>query len=202
MAEEEASANFFVLIFDTVFEFLGTGHASVIHFPIIGILMGFAAGFTALLLGMSIDGFINKEWMTEPRVRSLQNFIDRFEFTSYILLILGLGGYVIAGITGFLTSGSISNAINHELLEYKVRLSIFVFFLLIGPISLKTYFGLVYKKNIFNNKSRIIPLLYLSPLIPAAIMTMIIAGAGGRYVYGHSILDTFGLSWLLPGEAP
>ena len=202
MSEEETSANFFVLIFDTVFEFLGTGHASVIHFPIIGILMGFAAGFTALLVGMSIDGFINKDWMTESRVQSLQNFIDRFEFTSYILIILGLLGYLISGITGFLSAGGINNAINHEMLEFKVRLAIFVFFLLFGPIFLKTYFGLVYKKNIFNNKSRIIPLLYLTPLIPAAIMTMLIAGAGGRYVYGHSILDTFGLSWLLPGEAP
>ena len=95
-----------------------------------------------------------------------------------------------------------TNAINNELLEFKVRLSIFVFFLLLAPIFMKTYIGIVYDQTIFNNKSPVIAILYLLPLIPAAVLTMIIAGAGGRYVYGHSIVDTFGLGFLLPGEAP
>lgn len=192
--------NFIQIVFNAIMEFLETGHASVIHFPIIGILMGFGAAFSALMISISLD--LLADWFEKyPNLRnSAYNFVDRFEFTSFALIILGLGGYVIAGVTGFLRAGSVSASINNDLLEFKVKLSIYVCFLLITPIFLKVYIGLVYKRNIFNNKSRIIPLLYMFPLIPSAIMTAVIAGAGGRYVYGHSILDTFGLGFLFPGE--
>lgn len=202
MSEEETASSFFEVIYDGIFDFLSTGHPSVIHFPIIGILMGFGAGLTALTLGILYDMMTEKDWFTKERQKSVRNYMDRFEFTSYVLLILGFFGYIIAGITGILAAGSIDSSINNELLEFKVRMSIYVFFLTFTPIFLKTYFGIVYKKNIFNNKSRVIPLLYLLPLIPAAILTAIVAGAGGRYTYGHSILDSFGLSFLLPGPIP
>ena len=58
----------------------------------------------------------------------------------------------------------------------------------------------MYKKDVFNDNPIIVPILYVLPLFISTFLIVIIAGAGGKYVYGHSILDIVGLGWLLPKQ--
>ncbi len=188
----------FEIIFETIMEFLQTGHPAVIHFPIIGILMGFTAGGTALAIRIVADFLNMKPRITILTYEMFMRYVERFEFTSLILTILGIFGYGIAGITGFFSAGGVEPAINNTLLEFKVRLSMIAVLILFIPVFLKIYVGVVYKKHLFTTESYIPGIMYLIPLVIAAPLTAIVAGAGGVYVYGHSILQTFGLGWILP----
>ncbi len=179
-------------------EFFASSHAAVIHFPIVGILMSFAAGATAFGIKVLVDILLKREMISQDTWDLSLRYVRRFEFSSYILLILGILGYGIAGYTGFQSAGGVSPAIENTLLEYKVRLSIYTLFVLLTPLILKTYVGWRYHAHIFDRKHIILPILYLIPIIIGAALTAIIAGTGGKYVYGHSILETFGLGFLIP----
>ncbi len=178
-------------------ELLVSGHPAVIHFPIIGIMMGFLAGASALAFAVFRDIFKNKSWFNEWWENYTESMIDRYGFASWIMIFMGEISLIIAGLTGLRSAGSLEAAVSSEILLFKIKLTIYVFFILLSPFGLKFYMALFVKKPIFG-RSRIIPLLYLTPMAVAAFLTMLISGAGGRYTYGHSILDTLGLGWLLP----
>jgi len=188
-------------IFDDIMkmfdELLVSGHPAVIHFPIIGIVMAMAAGFTALFFAILIDIGDYQGWMTDSRRTYLEKFVDRYGFASWIMDFMGLVGLIVAAWTGFRSAGSVETAVSSDLLAFKIRLTIYVFFLLLTPLLLKLY--MTYLGEEIFGKSRIIPLLYLFPIVISAFLTIMISGAGGKYTYGHSILDTLGLGFLLPG---
>lgn len=192
--------NPFEILSELIIEFFVSSHPAVIHFPIIGIMMGFTAGLTALTIRLLADYLDRINKISIQKHSTAMNFVDRFEFASFILVIMGIFGYGIAGITGFYSAGGVEAAINHEILEFKVRLSIFAVLLLFIPVVLKTYVGIVYKRQLFTNKSIVPAILYLVPLIIAAPITVVVAGAGGVYVYGHTVLDLIGLGWIIPGR--
>ncbi|MHA2099140.1 MAG: hypothetical protein ACW99A_10665 [Candidatus Kariarchaeaceae archaeon] len=183
-------------IFEIIDEILVSGHPAVIHFPIIGIVMAMVAGFTALFAAILIDVGDRQGWLIETRKNQLERFVDRFGFASWIMDFMGLVGLVVAAWSGFRSAGSIETAVSSDLLAFKIKLTIYVFFLLLTPLLLKVYMAYL-GKPIFG-ESRIIPLLYLVPIVISAVLTILISGAGGRYTYGHSILDTLGLGYLLP----
>ena len=81
-------------LFEIIDELLVSGHPAVIHFPIIGVVMGMMAAVSALLLGIliDIDSFESKSWVSKPWFKKL---IDRFEFASWIMLIMGQFGLII-----------------------------------------------------------------------------------------------------------
>jgi uncharacterized membrane protein len=183
-------------IFEIIDEILVSGHPAVIHFPIIGIVMAMVAGFTALFAAILIDIGERQGWLIETRKVQLERFVDRFGFASWIMDFMGLVGLIIAAWSGFKSAGSVDTAVSSDLLAFKIKLTIYVFFLLLTPLLLKVYMSYL-GEDIFG-KSRIIPLLYLVPIVISAVLTILISGAGGRYTYGHSILDTLGLGYLLP----
>ncbi|MCE7735113.1 MAG: hypothetical protein GPJ54_09565 [Candidatus Heimdallarchaeota archaeon] len=183
-------------IFELFEELLVSGHPAVIHFPIIGIVMAMVAGFTALFAAILIDIGERQGWLNDMRKIHLEKFVDRFGFASWIMDFMGLLGLIMAAWSGFLSAGSVDTAVSSDLLAFKIKLSIYVFFLLLTPLLLKVYMAYL-GEEIFG-KSRIIPLLYLIPIVISAVLTILISGAGGRYTYGHSILDTLGLGYLLP----
>ena len=184
-------------LMDIIDELLVSGHPAVIHFPIIGIMMGFLAGVSALIVAIFRDMTKDRSWYNEWWEEFNDRMIDRYGFASWIMIFMGEAGLIIAGLSGLQSSGSIESAMSSEILAFKVKLTIYVFCILLSPLLLKVYMSIIAKKPIFG-ESRIIPLLYLSPMAVAAFLTMIISGAGGRYTYGHSILDTLGLDWLFP----
>lgn len=183
-------------LFEIIDEILVSGHPAVIHFPIIGIVMAMVAGFTALMFAIIADLGKDQEWMTLDRKDTLDSMVDRFGFASWIMDFMGIFGLIIAAWSGFKSAGSIETAVSSDLLAYKIKLSIYVFFLLVTPLCLKIYMHFL-GHPIFG-ESKVIPLLYLLPIMIAAVLTILISGAGGRYTYGHSILDTIGLGYLLP----
>lgn len=186
-----------VNIFDAIAEILRSGHPAVIHFPLIGAMMGAVAAISALLIAIFIDIAEQKDWLDEGKREFIKRYIDRFEFSSWILIIMGEAGIIIAGITGMNAAGDAASAVTVPLLQYKIMLSIYGFFILLAPLVLKLYLSLGPKKPVFSG-SRIIPILYIIPIVIAAVMMVLISGAGGRYTYGHSILDPLGLGWALP----
>ncbi|MHA2091650.1 MAG: hypothetical protein ACW98K_12410 [Candidatus Kariarchaeaceae archaeon] len=184
-------------LMEVIDELLVSGHPAVIHFPIIGIMMGFMAGATALAFGVFRDMFKNAKWFSPWWENMVERMIDRYGFASWIMILMGELGLIVAGLSGLQSAGSVENALSSEILAYKVKLTIYVFCILLSPLLLKIYMVAVVRRPVFG-ESRIIPLLYLTPMAVAAFLTMLISGAGGRYTYGHSILDTLGLGWLLP----
>ncbi len=191
MAEEET---FWTILTEVIEELLVAGHPAVIHFPIIGVMMGAMAAMTALAFAIGLDVF---EKRLSNHKETIQRYIDRFEFSSWILVFMGLVSLIIAGWTGIRSAGNLDAAISSEVLSFKVQMSIYAFMLIISPLALKVFIWRKYNKSIFNG-SKIIPVLYIIPLLIAAAQIMVLSGAGGRYVYGHSILDTIGLGWLFP----
>ena len=180
-------------IFD---ELLVSGHPAVIHFPIIGIVMAMVAGYTALMFAIIADLGKDQGWMTSGRKETLDALVDRFGFASWIMDFMGIIGLIVAAWSGFKSAGSVETAVSSDLLAFKIKLTIYVFFLLLTPLLLKVYMHFL-GQPIFG-ESKVIPLLYLLPIMIAAVLTLLISGAGGRYTYGHSILDTLGLGYLLP----
>ncbi|OLS23055.1 MAG: hypothetical protein HeimC2_27950 [Candidatus Heimdallarchaeota archaeon LC_2] len=183
-------------IFEIIDELLVSGHPAVIHFPIIGIVMAMVAGYTALMFAIIADLGKDQDWMTKDRKVMLSTMVDRFGFASWIMDFMGIIGLIVAAWSGFKAAGSLDSAVSSDLLAFKIKLSIYVFFLLLTPLLLKVYLNFL-GKPIFG-ESKLIPLLYLLPIMIAAVLTLLISGAGGRYTYGHSILDTLGLGYLLP----
>ncbi len=191
-------------------------HPAVIHFPIAGILVAVTAGVIALLLGIACD-VINyyskvkkKSLLSEENIERLWLFIDRFEFTSWIGAVLGELGLIIAGISGLYDAKGIDVSVNNPYLALKVQLTIYLFFILLVPIVIKLYVGIVHQKSIFGSEKggippnpypwsyRVPPFLYLSTLAISAFLAVLIGGAGGKFVYGHSVLEEVGLGFLLP----
>lgn len=191
MAEEETFIDVITKVID---ELLVSGHPAVIHFPIIGVMMGAVAAMTAFVLAVGLDVF---EKRLAKHKEMIERYIDRFEFSSWILVLMGLLSLIVAGWTGIRSAGSLDVAVSQEILSFKVKLSVYAFLLILAPLGLKVFIWLKYNKSIFNG-NKVIPVLYILPLLIAALQIMVLSGAGGRYVYGHSILDTLGLSWLFP----
>ncbi len=191
-------------------------HPAVIHFPLAGILVAFGSGVIALLIGIFLDiakyyeGKKKKKFLSKENIERAWRFIDRFEFTSWVGAVMGEGGLIIAGLSGIYASNGIDAAVNNKYLAFKVQLSIYLFFILLVPIMLKLYVGIVHKKSIFGTERggvppnpypvtyRVPPALYLLTLAICAVLAVLIGGAGGKLVYGHSVLEEFGLGFLLP----
>ncbi len=189
-------------------------HPATIHFPLAGIVVAFICGLIALLLGIFLD--FNSKLIKEKKKiilssdasERLWRFIDRFEFSSWIGVVLAEFGLIVAGISGLYDSKGIDNAVNNPYLAFKVQLTIYLFFILLVPFMLKLYVGIVHHKSLFGTEKggnppnpyplsyRIPPLLYLFTLSISAFLSILIAGAGGRFVYGHSLLDVLGLGSL------
>lgn len=185
-------------IIDALKEFIEVGHAAVIHFPIVGSLMAFTFAACGVLLKITVDFLRKHNTISEETQETGHRFAERFEFASYVMIFVGIAGFLIAGITGFGSTGGIEPAINNVLLEYKIRLSLYAFVMLFPPLVQKTYIGLKFRQCLFTRKSILVPLLYLFPLAISATLTSILAGVGGKYMTGHSILETFGLGFLIP----
>lgn len=182
------------MIIEALEEFLVTGHSAVIQFPIIGVIMGLVAVMTALIIAITLNIF-NKRLNNHKEI--IQRYINRFEFASALLVLMGIFSLIIAGVTGLNTVGTMEGALTQEILTFKVKLTIYAFFMLMSPLGLKLLLSIKYQKSIFS-VSKIIPLLYITPLLIASVQIMLLSGSGAMYLYGHSILDTLGLSWLYP----
>ncbi len=191
-------------------------HPAVIHFPLAGILVAFISGVIALSLGIFLDLLTylkNKKkrtYLSKENIERTWRFIDRFEFTSWVGAVLGEGGLILAGISGLIDARGLDPAANNPYLAFKIQLTIYLFFILLVPIMIKLYVGLVHQKSIFGTEKgglppnpypwtfRVPPALYLFTLAISAFLAVLIGGAGGKFVYGHSVLEEFGLGFLLP----
>ncbi len=165
-------------------DLLNNSHNLLIIIPIIGIITAFILGFLSLVIVIFLEYYRDKSWVKRYKINSTELLIDKFELGGFLAIIITQMGILIAMFTGIGSSGNFENAINDDLLEIKVRLSIFMFFLLWTPIILKLYVNQKFGKDIFQDSPKIVPILYLLPQLISLIFMIIILQTGLEYPNG------------------
>lgn len=180
----------------TLDEFLQFVHPTIIHFPIVGFVIGSIAALFAFLL-LIIHKLMKNKSFYQNYHELMELFIDRLELFSWINILIGELFFPFVVVTGIIDANGIENAINQDLLAYKIKLSVYIYFIMLSPIFLKLFASSIFNDKVFG-ESIIISILYLVPLLIANILTLIVAGAGGKYTFGRSLFDRIGLNFLIP----
>ena len=88
-------------------------------------------------------------------------------------------------------------AVTTDLLAFKMQLATISIFVILIPLIFKLYLMKKTENKIFED-SVLRPIFYLVPVFIGTFLIILVAGAGGRYVFGHSVLDNVGLGFLIP----
>lgn len=178
-------------IFGNVFHYV---HVSVIHFPIATSILASAFGLLALLLV-----FLRKIFLKIKGINSdpLEKYIRAFEIISVFNLLFCVLSIPFVALMGFIDAQSIEKAVTTDYLAFKIQLTTVALCILIVPLIYALY---LYKKaeNKIFDESIIKPIFYIFPVLLGMSLILLVAGFGGRYVFGHSVLDNVGLGFLLP----
>ena len=165
-------------IFDDI---LNKSHDILIVIPIIGIFVAFGLGFLTLSISIFLEHYKDKSWVKRYKINSIELLVDKFELAGLLAIIITQLGLLIAMFTGIYSAGNFENAINHNVLEIKVRLSIFIFFLLWTPVIQKLYINQKFSKDIFQDSPKLVPILYLLPQLVSLMFMIIIIQNGFDY---------------------
>ena len=156
-------------------------HPIVIHFTVSGFSMSFLSTIALLFF---------KKYMNSNQSLSIEKF-------SIYNFWLGALSFPITVITGLVDSKSISQAVESDLLALKIIFGIMLFFMIFITSSFLFYYS--FKKiDIFENNINFYQYIFMTLII--WVITIIIAGLGGLYVFGHSLFDNIGLGFILPTE--
>ena len=180
-------------IFGNLFHYV---HVSVIHFPLATLSLASIFGILNFLLVI-----LRKIHTSTKKVDSekLERSIQVFEIVTVINLLIGLLSIPFVALMGFIDAGTVEYAVTTDLLAFKIQLTIVGSFILLVPLIYKLYLMKKTDVKIFD-ESIWKPIFYLAPLLLGTSLILLVAGAGGRYVFGHSILDNVGLGFLIPDK--
>ncbi|MFV2015426.1 MAG: hypothetical protein ACC656_08375 [Candidatus Heimdallarchaeota archaeon] len=162
-------------------DLLNNSHNILIYIPIISIIVAFGLGFLNLSFAIFLEYYKEKSWVRRYKINSTEILIDKFELIGFLAIIITQLGIIIAMFTGINSAGSFEKAINDDLLEIKVRLTIYVFFLLWTPIFLKLYINQKFGKDVFQDSPTIVSILYLLPQLISVIFMIFITQAGFEF---------------------
>lgn len=180
-------------LIDSIMSLFTYVHVSIIHFPIVTFILSSFFGILAFLLVF----LKNRDDIEDARKEKIEKILPYIEFISFLNLVLGLLSIPIVALMGLVDARSIDNAVNTDMLAFKIQLTIIVTFIFVSAVLVKIYLNKIVKIQIFND-SKIISLFYLFPVLLGTFIILIIAGAGGRYVFGHTLFDNVGLGFLVP----
>ena len=180
-------------IFGNLFHYV---HVSIIHFPIVTFIFASVSGLLAfLMIILSHKPFFTK--INDDQKYQLA--IQIIEIISIINLLLGELSIPIVAFMGLYDAKSVEIAVTTDLLAFKIQLTMVAFCLFSVPLIYKLYLMKKANGKIFEN-SILIPIFYLLPVLLGTALFLLIAGAGGRFVFGLSILDYVGLGFLSPEQ--
>lgn len=161
-------------------------HPFIVHVAIVSILFAFSSSLIALLLSY---------------IRPHSDYIEKFGFSSYLLLVISLITIPLSIISGYIDAGSLDSAANNSILSFKIRLSFILMFIIISPLTIKIYTNKLLGKKLFIDET-LFTLMYVGFLLIATVLIFLIGALGGYYTYNHSFLDNLGLGYLLIDSIP
>ena len=179
-------------------------HKLVVHFPIDGFTSSFLAAFIALILDVRTSRRVASNTLSEEEQLKLYTIIDRFEFASYYTLVIGWLGLLVAGLLG-LNDADNRDDFGNDLIIYKITMATILLVLTTSLVIIKTQ-QLRSGKKIFGSDFSI-PLsfsarkseyLFFLFLLLMALITILVGAAGGKYVWGSTIMEEIGLDPLIP----
>lgn len=161
-------------------------HPFIVHVAIVSILFAFSSSLIALLLSY---------------IRPHSDYIEKFGFSSYLLLVISLITIPLSIISGYIDAGSLDSAANNSILSFKIRLAFMLLFIIISPLTIKIYTNKLLGKKLFIDET-LFTLMYVGFLLIATVLIFLIGALGGYYTYNHSFLDNLGLGYLLIDSIP
>lgn len=161
-------------------------HPFIVHVAIVSILFAFSSSLIALLISY---------------IRPHSDYIEKFGFSSYLLLVISLITIPLSIISGYIDAGSLDSAANNSILSFKIRLSFMLLFIIISPLTIKIYTNKLLGKKLFIDET-LFTLMYVGFLLIATVLIFLIGALGGYYTYNHSFLDNLGLGYLLIDSIP
>ncbi len=179
-------------------------HKLVVHFPIAGFTSSFLAAFIALLLDIRTSKKMASNTLSEEEQLKLYTIIDRFEFASYYTLIIGWLGLLVAGLLG-LNDADNRKDFDNNLIIYKIIMAVLLLILTTTLVVIRTrqlksgekVFGSDFSLPL-NFSSRKSEYLFFILLSLVALVTILVGAAGGKYVWGSTIMEEIGFDPLIP----
>jgi hypothetical protein len=158
----------------TLEELLDFAHPAIIHFPIVGFIIGSLTAMMALGLLLFHKIFLDRSFYEGYRDQ-VNGYIEALEMISWTNILIG---ELIFPFT-------------------VVRISLIIYFVMISPIFMKLYASSIRESKIFGS-SIAVSCLYTLPILVSSFLTLLVASAGGKYTFGKSIFDNIGLEFLIP----
>lgn len=187
-------------------------HAPSIHFH----LGAWAITAICTFLAFWINYFQKRDLIPGPFKRFIHpDTVARLDYVATVTGIVGLAGVVVAAYTGFLDASEVPNvspldfnavlkgidaALGNVDLAFKVQWTIVAvqFFIFAGII--RFYFVTWKRESSVYDQHFVFQILYSESTIVGFFILMVVAGTGGIYVYGKSILSGIPiLEDFLPG---
>lgn len=178
-------------IFGNFFHYV---HVSVIHFPLVTLSFATIFGGLAFILVFFKQIAILADKANEE---SLSKYLHFLENVTVFNLLFGVLSIPFVALMGFIDAKSLELAVTTDMLAFKIQLTTIAFVILSIPLVYKLYLIKKTDYKLFQN-SVVIPFFYLLPVVVGTFLILLVAGAGGRYVFGHSLFDNMGLGFLIP----
>ena len=178
--------------------FSGT-HVVLVAFPTAGVIFSLLLALIALALGIYLD--FTKDKGSKANItqqNSLLDYIQKFEFSSWILLVFSYLSITVVAYAGYVDANGFQFIDGNSYLTYKLQLTFYLLSILISPIIQKGYLKWKYNRNVFEI-SRLMPVIYILPIFIGTCLIILIAGAGSSFANGYTVLEKVNLDFLVRG---
>ena len=187
-------------------------HAPSLHFH----LGAWAVTALVTFLAFWINFMLKRGWIPEPIAKHIHpDIVARLDYVAAITGVIGLAGVVVSAYFGFLDASLVPNvspldlnafligfnkALESDILSFKVQWTIVGAQAFLFAGILRLYFVTIRKGRTIYDEHYVVQILYAESTLIGFFLMMLVAGAGGIWVYGESILSGIPiLEDFLPG---
>ncbi|MFQ5977188.1 MAG: hypothetical protein ACE5OZ_03525 [Candidatus Heimdallarchaeota archaeon] len=192
-------------------------HGPSLHFHLGAWAVTAVVTFIAFWLSFLNQSGLLKEEMVPKK--HIEQYVDQLDFVAHVTGIVGLLGVILAGITGLMDAYTWENpnkdgldqpleailkgydiSTKYEVLSFKVAWTIVGTYCFVFAGIIRLYFVNYRHERVYDQHSAI-QVLYAEALMLGFLIMVAIAGAGGIWTYGESILERAPiLEGFLPGR--
>ncbi|MHA2231721.1 MAG: hypothetical protein ACXAB4_04460 [Candidatus Hodarchaeales archaeon] len=192
-------------------------HGPSLHFHLGAWAVTAIATFIAFWLTfLNQSGLLKEDLLSKKQT---DHYVDQLDFVAHVTGIVGLLGIILAGITGLMDAYTWENpnkdgldqpleailegydiSAKYEVLAFKVAWTIVGTYCFIFAGIIRLYFVNYRHERVYDQHSAI-QVLYAEALMLGFLIMVAIAGAGGIWTYGESILERAPIfEGFLPGR--